>query len=76
MKQDQISENTKLEIALEILSTKIAITSKEGYSVKNKNMQVLLKDRQEMYLGNKEVIEKIINEYGPEVKQKYEGINQ
>lgn len=76
MKQAQISENTKLEVALEILAAKIALTYREGYSVKDKKVQTLIKDREEMYLGNKEIIEKIINEYGPEIKQKYEGVNE
>ena len=67
----EISFNTKLEIAVEILATKIANVS----NVRNINqMQQLLKEREEMYKGNLEVIEKIIREYGPEVKKKYQGV--
>lgn len=68
-----VSLNTKLEVAVEILATKIAITSNQGYTSKDKEIQNLLKEREEMYKGNLELIEKIIEEYGPEVKKKYKG---
>lgn len=75
MKNIKMSMNTKLEVALEIISAKIANLSNEGYSVDDENMKLLLKEREEMYSGNEEVIEKIINVYGPEIKKKYEGEN-
>ena len=65
------SDNTKLEVALEILAAKIAKTSKEGFSVKDKEMINLLEERQKLYSGDMKVIEKIINEYGPEIKNAY-----
>lgn len=69
-----ISLNTKLEVAVEILAAKIAMTSNQGYTSKDEEMQKLLKEREEMYKGNIEIIEKIIKEYGAEVRKKYKGV--
>ncbi len=71
----ETSENTKLEVALEIISFKIALLSQKGYSVESSEMKQLLNERKEMYLGNKDVIEKIINIYGPEIKNN-KGVEQ
>lgn len=70
----EMSLNTKLEIAVEVISAKIANLSNEGYNETNEEMQVLLKERSQMYSGNEEVIDKIINIYGPEIKKKYEEV--
>ena len=67
-----MSKNTKLEVALEIIASKIANVSKKGISVESKEMQILLQERQKMYNGNEETIDKIITEYGPEIKKIYE----
>ena len=67
----KMSKNTKLEVALEILSSKIAGMSKNGLTTNSKEMQQLLQERQEMYNGNEQIIDKIIKEYGPEVKKIY-----
>lgn len=69
----EITLNTKLETAIEILAAKIATCYKQGYTVKDNEMKKLLNEREEMYTGNKEIIEKIITEYGPEVKNNYKG---
>ena len=37
-------------------------------------MQQLLYEREEMYKGNKNIIEKIITEYGEEIKKDYKEI--
>ena len=74
MKDLYISLNTKLEVAVEILAAKIAMISNEGYTSKDEEMQKLLKEREEMYKGNIENIEKIIKEYGAEVRKKYKGV--
>lgn len=66
--------NTKLEVAVEILAAKIAKTSKEGYSVEDKEIQTLLNEREEMYKGNKIIIDKIIKEYGLEIKKDYQKV--
>ena len=42
-----ISQNTKLEIAVEIMAAKIAKTSKEGYTINDEKMQQLIKERNE-----------------------------
>lgn len=50
-------ENVKFDVALEIVSSKIA------EAMKNKDEKLtkqLLSDREEIYLGNWEVIEKIL----------------
>lgn len=69
-----MSDNTKLEVALEILAAKIADESKKGKSASDDEMKLLIKEREEMYSGNKEILEKIINVYGPEIKNNYERI--
>ena len=69
-----ISQNTKLEIAVEIMAAKIAKTSKEGYTINDEKMQQLIKERNEMYIGNEDIINKIIKEYGSEIKRDYNNI--
>ena len=69
-----ISQNTKLEIAVEIMAAKIAKTSKEGYTINDEKMQQLIKERNEMYIGNEDMINKIIKEYGSEIKRDYNNI--
>lgn len=71
---DNINLNTQLEVALEIISTKIAEASRENDMYSKNKIEELLKEREEMYLGNTEIIKKIIEEYGPSVKKKYENI--
>ena len=70
---ENVSLNTKLEIAVEIIAVKIAMASKQGFRVKDRQMQKLIKEREEMYNGNQLIIDKIIKEYGPEIKKNYEG---
>ena len=69
-----ISQNKKLEIAVEIMAAKIAKTSKEGYTINDEKMQQLIKERNEMYIGNEDIINKIIKEYGSEIKRDYNNI--
>lgn len=63
---ENISPNTKLEIAVEVIAAKIANVSNEGYTIKNKKMQELIEERKQMYQGNEQIIDKIIKEYGKE----------
>ena len=63
---DKMNANTKLEIAVEIMAAKIARTSREENS--EDKLKELLKEKTKMYQGNEEIIEKIINIYGKEVK--------
>lgn len=70
-----MSPNTKLEIAVEILGAKIAKESREReYNLNDPKITELLKERDEMYKGNVDIINKIIKEYGPEIKNNYNTI--
>ena len=71
---NDISKNTKLEIAVEIMAAKIAKASKEGYTVNDEEMKQLIDERNKMYIGNEYIIDKIINEYAPEIKSDYNNI--
>lgn len=64
-----MNDNTKLEIAVEVMATTIAKCYKDGYTIKDKEMQDLVQEREEMYKGNREVIDKIINVYGKKLRQ-------
>ena len=68
---EEISQNTKLEIAVEIIAAKIAKCSRDGYRIKDNEIKNLLKERDEMYKGNEEIIDKIIRVYGKEIKKDY-----
>lgn len=69
-----MSKNTKLEIAVEIMAAKIAKMAKEGCKLTDDKMQQLMSERNKMYIGNEDIIEKIITEYGPEIKRDYNNI--
>lgn len=61
-----MNENVKLDIAIEIMSTKIAM------AMENKNQEEvnkLLDEREQLYLGNWEIINKIIDQYSIDVKR-------
>ncbi len=70
---DEMTPNTKLEVALEVIAAKIAKMSKDGYTINDEQMQQLLTEREKMYSGDMQVIEKIITVYGPEIKNDYKG---
>ena len=63
-----MNKNTKLEIAVEIMAAKIAKTAREGISPEDEKMKELLRERIEMYQGNEEVMDKIIEIYGEDIK--------
>ena len=65
--------NIKLEVAVEVMAAKIAKLSNKGFSIESDEMKELLEERKQMYKGNEEIINKIINVYGPEIKKEYEG---
>ncbi len=67
---NNISLNTKLEIAVEVMAAQIATFSKKGFTVQDKEMQDLLKERNQMYQGEERVIEAIIQRYGMKTKNK------
>jgi len=71
---NNMNPNIKLEVAVEILATKIAMHSMKGYNVEDEEMKRMIKEREEMYKGNEIIIDKIIKEYGTEVKRRYEQV--
>ncbi len=74
MENMKMSLNTKLEVGLEIISAMIANASNEGYSVKDEKMKILLEERDKLYSGDEKTIDKIINVYGPKIKEKYKNV--
>ena len=62
----------KLDIAVEILAHKTAITLREGHDIESPEVQELLKERDLLYNGDKEIINKIIDVYGKELKERLE----
>ena len=74
MENMKMSLNTKLEVGLEIISAMIANASNEGYSVKDEKMKILLEERDKLYSGDEKTIDKIINIYGPKIKEKYKNV--
>ena len=74
MKELKINLNTKVEVAIEIIASKIAEASREGLTTKDEEMLNLLKERDGVYSGNVEIIDKILNIYGPEIKNKLEEV--
>ena len=61
-----MNENVKLDIAIEIMSTKISNTMNSG---NKEEVEQLLEERRQMYLGNWNVINKILNVYSKDVKR-------
>ena len=61
-----MNEHVKLDIAIEIMSTKIAKTMNSG---NKEEVEQLLEERRQMYLGNWNVINKILNVYSKDVKR-------
>lgn len=59
-------ECIKIEVALEIISMCIAIAKDENNLEK---IQVLNEEKEKIYDGDKEVIKKVINEYGKQIKK-------
>ncbi len=63
-----MNDNTKLEIAVEVMAAKIAKEIKNGTEPESEVIKELLKEKTKMYQGDYETIEKIINIYGKELK--------
>ena len=62
----------KIEIARDILNFLIGINGHNGYDKNNKFLMQVLADEKAFKNGDKEVVDKIINVYGPMVRsQKY-----
>lgn len=61
-----MNDNVKLDIAIEIMSTKIAIAMNSG---NKQEIDKLLDERKQMYLGNWDIINKILEVYSKDVKK-------
>ena len=64
-----MNDNTKIEVAREIMNALIANACKSGFNPKNKVLIALLKDEEEMEKFNFKVIDKIINKYSKFLKK-------
>ena len=65
-----MNDNTKIEIAVEIMSAKIASVSREQSEDRDEKLEKLMEEREKMYKFDEEVIDKIINVYGNELYKK------
>lgn len=63
-----MNDNVKLEVAIEIMASKIADMTRKGYDLDSEEMKKLLEEKKEMYQCKKEVLDKILNVYGEELK--------
>ena len=67
-----MNEFVKIEITRDILNFLIGINGHNGYDKNNKFLMQVLADEKAFKNGDKEVVDKIINVYGPMVRsQKY-----
>lgn len=64
-----MNDNTKIELSREIMNAMIGRACKNGYDKNNKVIKTLLEEEKEMNNFNFEVIDRIINVYGPMVKE-------
>ena len=64
-----MNDNIKLEVAIEIMASKIAKTSKQGYDINSNEMKLLLEEKEKMYNCDMDTRDKIINVYGKELKE-------
>ena len=62
----------KLDVAVEILAHKTALTMNEGYDINDEEVQKLIKERDLLYSGDMEIIDKILDVYGKELKERLE----
>lgn len=61
-----MNDNVKLDIALEIISTKIADAMEDK---DKKKLEQLLDEREKVYLGDWDTINKILDFYAKDVKE-------
>lgn len=67
-----MNNNIKLELAKEVMARKIAMACKDGFDSSNEEIRLLLEEEREMNKFNTVIIDKIINQYGEEIKN---GVN-
>lgn len=64
-----MNDYVKLEIAREILNLMIGTNGKTGYDKNNKPLMQLLADKDALTKNDMKIVDKIINVYGPLVKE-------
>ena len=67
---DEMSQNTKIEVAREIMNFMIGRYGQNGYDRNNKELMQVLADEKAMKHNDMAVIDKILNVYGPMVAKK------
>lgn len=73
MKKKETSlDNVKLEVALEILAMKIALTISSDNS---EELSKLLVEQKKIYSYDEKIIDKVLNVYGSEIKGLLKGEN-
>lgn len=70
---DEMSQNTKIEVAREIMNFMIGRYGQNGYDRNNKKLMQILADEKAMEHNDMAVIDKILREYAPLVASKKEG---
>lgn len=72
MKKELLLENVKLEVALEILAMKIALSISSNNI---KKINKLLIEQRKIYNYDEKIIDKVLNVYGNEIKSLLKGEN-
>ena len=65
-----MDKDIKMEIALDIISSKIVNTLKSGCDVNGAMFNNLLLEKEQVYAFNETVIDKVITVYGKELKNR------
>ena len=71
-KKETSLDNVKLEVALEILAMKIALTISSDNS---EELSKLLVEQKKIYSSDEKIIDKVLNVYGSEIKGLLKGEN-
>lgn len=71
-KKETSLDNVKLEVALEILAMKIALTISSDNS---EELSKLLVEQKKIYSYDEKIIDKVLNVYGSEIKGLLKGEN-
>ncbi|MBO5345210.1 MAG: hypothetical protein J6A51_04870, partial [Clostridia bacterium] len=65
-----MDNNIKLELAKEVMARKVADVCKKGFDPNDEKTKLILEEEKEMNKFNAFVIDKIINTYGNEIKNR------
>lgn len=64
-----MENNTKIELAEEIMNAMLGTAYRKGFSPSSPKVKTLLREQDEMRHFNMETIDKIINEYGELIRK-------